>query len=49
MFTKHRCHLLVLIQEKEVNVETISKMYDILDESEQEAMDIMLRLSEKQR
>ena len=48
-FTKHRHHLLVLIQDKEVNVEAISKMCDSLDESEQETMDIMLRLSEKHK
>ena len=48
-FTKHRHHLLVLIQDKEVNIEAISKMCDILDESEQETMDIMLRLSEKHK
>ena len=44
-FTKVRHHLLVLIQDK-VDVDTI-KMYDTLDESEQETMDIMLKLSEK--
>ena len=48
-FTKCRRHLLVLIQDKETNVEAISKMCDILDECEQETMDIMLRLSEKHK
>ena len=32
-----------------MNVETISKLCDILDESEQKAMDIMLRLFEKHK
>ena len=32
-----------------MNVEAISKMCDILDGSEQETMDIMLRLSEKHK
>ena len=45
-FTKVRRHLLVLIQD-EVEMEAIMKMCDKLDESEQETMDIMLRLSEK--
>ena len=48
-FTKCRCHLLVLIQDKETNVEAISKMCDTLDECEQENMDIILRLSEKHK
>ena len=36
----------MLIQE-EVDVDTIKEMCDTLDESEQETMDIMLKLSEK--
>ena len=48
-FTKCRCHLLVLIQDKEANVEGISEKCDKLDECEQETMDIMLRLSEKHK
>ena len=45
-FTKVRHHLLVLIQD-EVDVDNTAKMCDTLDESEQETMDIMLRLSER--
>ena len=46
-FIKVRRHLLVLIQDEEVDVDNIAKMCDTLDESEQETMDIMLRLSER--
>ena len=46
-FTKVRHHLLVLIQDEEVDVDNIAKMCDTLDESEQETMDVMLRLSER--
>ena len=46
-FTKVRRHLLVLIQDEEVDVDNIAKMCDTLDETEQETMDIMLRLSER--
>ena len=46
-FTKVRRHLLVLIQDEEVDVDNIAKMCDTLDESEQETMDVMLRLSER--
>ena len=46
-FTKVRRHLLVLIQDEEVDVDNIAKKCDTLDESEQETMDIMLRLSER--
>ena len=46
-FTKVRRHLLVLIQDEQVDVDNIAKMCDTLDESEQETMDIMLRLSER--
>ena len=45
-FTKVRCHLLVLIQNEEATIEAIREMCDTLDESEQETMDIMIRLSE---
>lgn len=44
-FTKLRYHLLVVMQDEEMDVDNISKMYDTLDESEQETMEIMLRLS----
>ena len=43
-FIKVRRRLLVLIQE-EVDVDTIKEMCDTLDESEQETMDIMLKLA----
>lgn len=46
-FTKVRRRLLVMIQDKEVDVEAIREMCDNLDESEQETMDIIIRLSEK--
>ena len=46
-FTKVGRRLLVLIQDEEVNIEAIHQMCDTLDESEQETMDIMIRLSEK--
>ena len=45
--TKVRRCSLVLIQDEEVNIKTIHQMRDTLDESEQETMDIMIRLSEK--
>ena len=48
-FTKCRHRLLVLIQDKEANVEAISKTCDTLNECKQETMDIMLRLSEKHK
>ena len=48
-FTKHRHHLLVVIQDKEVTVEAISEICDISEKSEQETMDTMLRLSEKHK
>ena len=37
----------MLIQDEEVDVDNIAKMCDTLDESEQETIDIMLRLSER--
>ena len=39
----------MLIQDEEVNIEAIYQMCDTLDESEQETMDIMIRLSEKNK
>ena len=42
-FTKVRRHFLVLMQDKEVNIEAIHQMCDTLDESKQETMDIMIR------
>ena len=46
-FTKVMRRLLVLIQDEEVNIEAINQMCDTLDESEQETMDMMMRLLEK--
>ena len=37
----------MFIQDEEVNIEAIHQMCDTLDESKQETMDIMIRLSEK--
>ena len=45
--TKIRRHLLVPNQDEEMNIEAIHQMCDTLDESEQETIDIMIRLSEK--
>ena len=46
-FTKIRCRLLVLIQEKEITTEGIKEMCDRLDDSEQEVTEIMTQLLEK--
>ena len=46
-FTRVRRHLLVHIQDEEVDVDSIKEMCDALDDSEQETMDIMLRLSDR--
>ena len=46
-FTRVRRHLLVYIQDEEVDVDSIKEMCDALDDSEQETMDIMLRISDR--
>ena len=46
-FTKVMHHLLVKIHDEEVDMDTIKGMCDTLDESEQETMAIMLRLSDR--
>ena len=48
-FTRVRHHLLVHIQDEEVDVDSIKEMCDTLDDSEQETMDIMLRLSDRHK
>ena len=48
-FTRVRRHLLVHIQDEEVDVDSIKEMCDALDDSEQETMDIMLRLSDRHK
>ena len=46
-FTRVRRHLLVHIQDEEVDVDSIKEMCDALDDSEQETMDTILRLSDR--
>ena len=46
-FTKVRHHLLALIQDNKVSIKAIIEMCDTLDESEQEAMDIMMQLLDR--
>ena len=41
-FTRVTCHLLVHIQDEEVDVDSIKETCDALDDSEQETMDNLL-------
>jgi len=48
-FTKARCTLLVLIQQRETTLEAIQRAYEILDVAQVEAMEAIEKLSERYR